>query len=172
MWAGREYKRLQSCCRSGPTKEGRRLLRHVSGKGQHGRVAHEPHDDGGVFPETGRWIAGTPARIGRTGIDGLFFKTDRLGYVKDMLVAEAKFGQSQLAMTRSGKQFGEAWINTRLLRTAKNYSDLGEQIRSNKLYRATSFARLKAGNRVMVVPLRSNASAHVWQTSHRNCLLQ
>lgn len=93
------------------------------------------------FPETGRWVPGSPALIGNAGIDGLFFHTDGVGHVRDMLVGEAKYGFSRLGNTLSGRQMSGEWINQRLLRTARVYADLAERIRTEPLSPASSYAR-------------------------------
>ena len=59
------------------------------------------------------------------GIDGLYIKRDTLGRPRGLLVGEAKFGTSQLSMTKDGRQLYTTWTAPRLSYEASRYSSAG-----------------------------------------------
>jgi hypothetical protein len=116
----------------------------------------------GLLGETG-WVSGTPARTGKAGLDGLFFRTDKSGNVRRLYVVEAKYGTSTLGYTRDGPQMGAKWIARRLERTAKVYADVARDLRKGNVSAATGLDKRFATNAVKV-PLAKGHSATVWRT--------
>ncbi len=112
---------------------------------------------------TGGWSLATPARIGRTGIDGLYFKTDSVGNFHDLLVADAKYGSARLGMTSVGKQMSDAWIKQRLEQTARMYRSLASEIETGKVASAGGIAKNAASNRVSI-PLNDKTNIELWRT--------
>ena len=55
------------------------------------------------------------------GLDHVFIQTDNVGMLRDMLIAESKFGTSRLGNTKDGVQMGESWTNARMRKLAANY---------------------------------------------------
>ncbi len=120
----------------------------------------------GFFPETGRWVAGSSARVGNAGIDSIFFHTDEAGHIRNMLVGESKYGSSQLGMTRSGRQMSQRWIGERLSRTAKRYLSIAERLRSERVSRAYSPPGWRAEGKTLRIPLKGGNVAEVWDSSN------
>jgi hypothetical protein len=115
----------------------------------------------GFFERTGNWVPGTPASIGRTGIDGLLFKTDTKGYVRDMMVTETKYGSSKLGNTKDGVQMGTRWVQQRLHQTSEMYQRLYEAA-ENGISKGT-FRGSKMSSNSVHVPLRNGEQAIVWK---------
>lgn len=115
----------------------------------------------GFLSGTGKWIPGSPARIGNTGIDGLYFHTDRTGNIRDVLVTEAKYDTSRLSTTTTGRQMGAKWTSERLYRTSRMYSNLKEEISRKSVSR---YFKSKGKNTIKV-PLRNGNVAEVWRTN-------
>ena len=105
----------------------------------------------GFLHETGKWVSGTPARIGNKGIDGLFFHTDRSGNIRDLLVEEAKYGSSKLGMTASGRQMSESWINPRLNQIKNIYAKLAKELSDNKVHRGSIFMMKNADKVITLI---------------------
>lgn len=119
----------------------------------------------GFLRETGQWVSGTPSRIGNTGIDGLFFRTDRFGNICDLLVEEAKYGSSQLGMTASGRQMSKSWIKPRLNQTKNLYANLAKELNINEIHQMSKFA-MKNANNIINTPLKNNGKASIWKTKN------
>ncbi|MDO4857668.1 MAG: hypothetical protein Q4A17_06970 [Thermoguttaceae bacterium] len=137
------------------------LLNHF--KGDLGESLMEHVFTGTALKGSGGWGTLTPARIGRTGIDGLFIKMDSFGNPRQLLVSDAKVGSSVLGMTKDGKQMSATWIRRRLGKTAQNYTELAENIDKGKLQRV-KFPPKNVKN-VMTVQLDDSHSATVWKTA-------
>ena len=105
---------------------------------------------------TGHWVPCTPARIGNQGIDAIYFKVDGAGNVRDVVVAEAKWGTSQLRPTHDGMQMSAAWIAKRLRQTAAVYASAGEG------EWAKSWSPAPGGAPRLTVPLPGGRSVDVW----------
>ena len=81
-----------------------------------------------------------PGQIGRQGIDGLFVKM-KDGVVKEVLVVESKYNNSQLGTTKHGTQMSDQWVRRKIeeLRTRypdeKTYKDI-ERFADAGTYRA------------------------------------
>jgi hypothetical protein len=87
----------------------------------------------GLFESANRpWVALTAHRVGAQGIDGLFVRTGRDGSPSQLLVADAKFGSSQLSMTRSGRQMSASWVRPRLRLTGRNYVAAADALRDGR----------------------------------------
>lgn len=67
-----------------------------------------------------RWHSVTP-RIGSQGIDHIFLRTTKDGLPRSMLIAESKYGQSQLGHTKNGIQMGSEWKGKRLVALGDRY---------------------------------------------------
>ncbi|MEZ6122269.1 MAG: hypothetical protein R3C49_03710 [Planctomycetaceae bacterium] len=95
----------------------------------------EAHMNRYLTKHLGRTGAWTPirARIGTQGIDGVHVRYDSWGRVRGLIVSEAKYGTSQLGMTRDGIQLGSRWTSVRLQRLGNIYSEVGESVRAGKL---------------------------------------
>lgn len=69
----------------------------------------------------GSWVSVRP-RYGRQGIDHIFLLADKDGLPRNMILAESKYGSSQLGMTKmDGKQMGTLWRTKRLLAIGGRY---------------------------------------------------
>lgn len=68
-----------------------------------------------------KWELVSP-RYGRQGIDGVFMAFDKNGIPRQLLVAEAKYGSSQLGMTFDGRQMSQPWAAKRLAALGTRYS--------------------------------------------------
>jgi hypothetical protein len=110
------------------------------------------------------WIPGTPARTGQAGIDLLHFKTDSSGNIRGLMVTEAKYGASRLAITKDGLQMSREWIGRRLDYTAREYGAVGREVRGGQISRAGGWERLRATNKIDV-PLRDGQRATVWKSN-------
>jgi len=69
-----------------------------------------------------------PVALGRQGIDGIYVKYGVDGTPNSLVVSEAKFGNSQLGITRDGIQLGRVWTSRRLGNIARNYELIASQI--------------------------------------------
>jgi len=113
---------------------------------------------------TGGWSIATPARTGRSGIDGLYFKLDSDGNFRDLLVADAKYGTATLGVLKDGtKQMSREWIKPRLEHTARMYSALARQVDNTIAGRANGAAKNAAANRI-TIPINEQTSADIWKT--------
>ena len=113
---------------------------------------------------TGGWSIATPARTGRSGIDGLYFKLDSDGNFRDLLVADAKYGTATLDVLKDGtKQMSREWIQPRLDHTARMYSALARQVDNTIAGRANGAAKNAASNRI-TIPINEQTSADIWKT--------
>ena len=57
-----------------------------------------------------------PSKVGNQGIDGLYVKRTANGIVKEVLIAEAKTGQSKPGSTQNGQQTSKKWSDNNLRR--------------------------------------------------------
>ena len=118
----------------------------------------------GVFEATS-WSPATPHRIGNQGIDGLFFRTDRNGNLRSMMVAEAKYGSSQLGKTKTGLQMSREWTKPRLQQTATNYEKLATKLQKN----GAQYTQLQPpkGAKITNVPWKNGKTIQVWQEGNK-----
>jgi hypothetical protein len=114
----------------------------------------------GTFEST-HWSVATPDKIGNKGIDGIYFRTDRNGNLKALMVAEAKYGSSKLGKTTAGLQMSRTWTVPRLERTARLYSNIGKEIYNNGAHQT----RLQppTGAKVMSIPYKDGKTISVWK---------
>lgn len=61
--------------------------------------------------------------VGRNGIDGLYYKYNKNGTVKDVLISESKYNTSKLGETLNGKQMSKEWITKKLDNLIEAYPD-------------------------------------------------
>jgi hypothetical protein len=111
---------------------------------------------GNFLGQTGSWVPCTPARIGNTGIDGIYFKVDAAGNIRDVVVAEAKWGTGRLRPTRDGMQMSAPWIARRIRQSAAEYACVGEG------QWAKSCSLPPTGASRLTVPLARGGSVDVW----------
>lgn len=116
-----------------------------------------------LLKTTGGWSAATPASIGRAGIDGLYFKMDKNGLPRDLLISDAKYGSATLNKnTKDGIQMGEKWIKSRLTQTRDMYRELSSDISKGNITRANGATQSLAGKRV-TIPLNNKTSIDIWR---------
>lgn len=60
------------------------------------------------------------AKLGNTGIDGLYVKRQPNGAIKEWIVVDAKSGSSHLTQTAHGKQLSDEWIHHKLSNKLKS----------------------------------------------------
>lgn len=117
----------------------------------------------GFLERSGGWVAGTPSRIGPRGIDGLYFKSDAAGHIKDLFVAEAKYGASRLGLTKDGVQMGGPWTSKRLSGTAANYERMANRMQMTNAAKASRRPAVLPSNSLKV-PMSGDEYAYVWDT--------
>jgi hypothetical protein len=122
----------------------------------------------GFLRGTASWTQCTAGRIGPNGIDGLFVRLDAHGMPRSLLVAEAKFGTSQLGMTTTGKQISATWTAERLGWSAQRYARLAVDLRGEQVLITTRPP--PAGADVTQIPLRRGDVALVWRKDGRVCI--
>lgn len=71
------------------------------------------------------WFSVAP-RSGPQGFDHIFIHTDAKGTPRQLMIAESKYGSSQLGFTKTGLQMGTSWCNSRLSALEKLYSSFAE----------------------------------------------
>ena len=117
----------------------------------------------GLAGSPGKWMAGTPARIGNQGIDGLYFRTDGQGNIRSLLVAEAKYGSSGLGTTSSGQQMSERWISGTPGRSSGLYKGFADRIKTDGAIRASGLEKVGVKG-IVRVPLGQGQTAEVWES--------
>lgn len=110
-----------------------------------------------LLADTGGWHPISP-RLAPQGIDGLFIKVDGQGRPHGLLVAEAKFGSSQLGQTLSGRQMSSPWVQLRLHRLASDYSRFADHLRQPCRF----MTQMPKDVRGLAVPLQGNRTATIW----------
>lgn len=68
----------------------------------------------------GSWVSIAP-RYGRQGIDHVFIRVDENGLPNNMILAESKYGSSNLGYTKDGRQMGSNWRMKRLTAIGDRY---------------------------------------------------
>jgi hypothetical protein len=117
------------------------------------------------FFEGTHWASASPARVGKQGIDGLFFRTDRHGNLRDMMVAEAKYGTSRLRMTKAGRQMSSGWTRPWLAETAQDYRSLAKALSSEGAIRSLRPPPQNANTTDL--PSASGKSIQIWREGGR-----
>lgn len=142
------------------------LMSHL--KGEYTEAVASKMLAGGVFHETGAWVAGTPHQVGRSGIDGLMFRVKGNGHI-DLMVVESKYGSSQLGTTRrDGLQMSRQWTSRRLAATARDYQQMSDFGKGKRLIEGSNWSRFRA-KEVIRVPLKDGKVAEVWRSGDRMC---
>lgn len=75
--------------------------------------------------ETGNWHTLSP-RLGRQGLDHIFIKQDKMGRIRDLMIGETKYRNSQLGHTKDGIQMGKTWISKRLIAMGGRYIEFSK----------------------------------------------
>ena len=73
------------------------------------------------------------ARLGPQGIDGLQVRYNAIGEPMELLVLEAKYGQSRLGKTRDGFQLSKAWTARRLHKMGTEYRSFALQAKAGSV---------------------------------------
>lgn len=102
------------------------------------------------------------SRIGPQGIDGIYLRYDRGGNIRSMIVSEAKYGSSQLGVTRDGLQLGANWSNRRLSSMAQTYGRISKSIATGTIKVQTPTSGMKHR---LQVPLADGKAAVFWRNS-------
>ncbi|MBT4013811.1 MAG: hypothetical protein HON92_13050 [Planctomycetaceae bacterium] len=113
---------------------------------------------------TGNWQP-IRARFGPQGIDGMYLKYNRIGQVTDMIVSEAKYGSSRLAMTKDGIQMGGKWTVNRIKSLAGSYNEIAQSIQNGDMRIARP---LHSGMQRLEVRLPNGKAAVFWRSSSKN----
>lgn len=74
-----------------------------------------------------------PIELGRQGIDGVYVRYGPDGYPNSLVVSEAKFGSSQLGITKDGVQLSKEWTSRRLAKISDNYQKIADQVLEKKV---------------------------------------
>lgn len=108
----------------------------------------------------GSWVSVRP-RYGRQGIDHIFLLVDKNGLPIRTILAETKYGSSQLGMTMDGKQMGTPWRTKRLLRIGERYSDFSKS--SGPVIRVES---VPTGAKSMDLYLSKTQRVTIWKSGN------
>jgi hypothetical protein len=116
-----------------------------------------------LLERTGQWIAMTP-RLGAQGLDHIFVQLDENGLPHRLMVAETKFGASDLSVTKAGDiQMGSKWIGARLSALASRYRQVEADAKDG-----IPIAKTPVGlseRQVIRVPLTEEKSVEFWRQS-------
>ena len=74
-----------------------------------------------------------PIELGRQGIDGVYVRYGPDGNPNSLVVSEAKFGSSQLGITKDGIQLSKEWTSKRLAKISENYQVIANQVVGKKV---------------------------------------
>lgn len=97
----------------------------------------------------------------RQGIDGIYIKYDAQGNPRQLMVGEAKYGTSQLNMTKDGQQSSTAWYNARLKQTSQRYAAGAKAFRDQASWKRSNTPPPAEAN-ASRVPLGQGKYADVW----------
>jgi len=79
-----------------------------------------------ILSRGGNWELVSP-RLGRQGIDGILMKFDKQGAPREIIVVEAKYGNSILSKTKvDGWQLSDRWTIKRMSALAKRYVEISQ----------------------------------------------
>jgi hypothetical protein len=141
-------------------------LNHI--KGEYGEKMMNNVFTKRTLKNAGGWSEITPFRRGNgtQGIDGLYFKVDKNGLPRDMLISDAKYGKATLRMTANGKQMSKTWIQSHLKETASGYRNLLDDISKSNIKQVGGAVRNNAKLliRITTVPLNDKVSIDIWKT--------
>lgn len=115
----------------------------------------------GATSELRGWTPISPAKIGRTGIDHIFFDTDRAGNIQGAMVVESKAYSSRPGSTSYGPQMSKQWQTHNLKPTASMYRNLHLQLgKANISLQKVSSPTPKDA---ILVPMPNRRSIWVWE---------
>lgn len=109
----------------------------------------------------GSWVSVRP-RYGRQGIDHIFLLVDKNGLPIRTILAETKYGSSQLGMTMDGKQMGTPWRTKRLLAIGGRYSRFSKS--SGPVVRVES---VPTGAKSMDLYFPKTQRVTIWESGNR-----
>lgn len=95
--------------------------------------------------------------VGRNGIDGLFIKRTKDGFIKEVLIVESKYNKSGLQDTENGMQMTKQWIIKKIENLKNSYPDNNDynqiaKFVENDTYRSMLW-NLKVENQKLVFDL-------------------
>lgn len=113
----------------------------------------------------GTWNSVNPnlGSTARQGIDGLFLRYNKNNHPQSLMVAEVKYGSSQLGMTKDGLQGSYRWSTARLERVAFRYSAAASAASEGQFRRANRLPGV--GTTTSPVRLPNGRDATVWRES-------
>lgn len=115
-------------------------------------------EHGGFAFENGRMFY-SPGK--EQGFDGLFIQFDKKGNPSGVMVAESKFGKTQLGMTsQSGRQMSDTWVKHRASVASLRYESIANDIQKNGIKFTTLYP---SSNQVTEIPLPNKTTALMWQ---------
>ncbi len=166
----RKYERYKKLRKLGLTAEEAhdfmKRANNVQGNAAKGQLGEELMDT--IMKKNG--YQQLPSKLkSNNGIDGVYVKYDSKGRIKELVVGEAKFGNSKLGMTSMGKQMDAQWIEgnvskMRFLGADKNVRAAGRELYNylgiknpskSGNYTAAVFRLRKSGN--ISIKYRQNA---------------
>lgn len=106
-----------------------------------------------------------PTNLGTTarqGIDGIYIRYDAHGNPRHIMLAEAKFGTSQLGVTKDGVQATHDWNAPRMRNVAKNYEQASSSFRESTRHTIAKIHPPSNGT-VSIIPLRDGKLVQVWR---------
>ena len=82
-----------------------------------------------------------------------------------MIVAEAKYGSSELGKTKTGLQMSREWTSPRLQQTATNYEKLATKLQQ----KGAQYTQLQPpkGAKIINVPWKNGTTIQVWQEGNK-----
>ena len=106
-------------------------------------------------------IRHVPVNLGRQGIDGIYVMYGSDGFPRDLIVSEAKYGTSQLGMTKDGIQLGRQWSSRRLIQISDQYDGIVKSITEG----AMKIGRMPDTGNIhrLQVQLRDGKAAVFWR---------
>lgn len=110
-----------------------------------------------------------PSKTGRAGFDGLFMQFNAKGNPTGVMIAESKFGSSQLGQTKYfGKQMSDTWIRSRAEKTALHYKRITRLIDAGRVQQSSvSPVNAKISGKITQVPITNKESVAVWYDSNK-----
>lgn len=110
----------------------------------------------------GSWVSVSP-RDARQGIDHIFLLVDKKnGLPRSIILAESKYGSSQLGMSNYGKQMGASWIINNLTKIVDKYYDFAQS--SDPIVRVES---IPTGAKGMDVYFSKTQRVTIWKSGNR-----
>ncbi|MBE6415434.1 MAG: hypothetical protein E7032_02750 [Akkermansiaceae bacterium] len=97
-------------------------------------------------------------RSGPQGLDHIFIKLDENGFPHDLMIAESKYGSSQLGLTKDGIQMGGPWKSKRIIALGNRYAHIAKTENIQPAKRPQF-----SGSHVHNVTLKSGKDVHFWR---------